>query len=74
MENITLFESFLIWLNRNKREFTVTTGIVYGHKIYKHGRYTFIELSPTEIGVSADDFYFRATNYEELIMIAKAIR
>ena len=71
---MTIFEKFLLWLYRNKREFTITTGCVYGHKIYKLGRYTVTEISANEVIIDADDFYYKATSIEDLLDIVQAIR
>lgn len=72
MENITLFESFLVWLCRNRREFTVSTGIVYGHKMYTRGQFTFVDLDDS-VMIQADSFNYRAVTLEELIKLANAI-
>lgn len=74
MENLTLFQKFVLWLLEKKQSFTITTGICYGHKIYKSGKYEFIEINEKEIVVSSDDFYIKVTTFEELIRIANAIQ
>lgn len=72
--NLTLFEQLVIWLSRNRRQFTIGSDI-YNHKVYIHGNYTFMEFSATEVGVLGTDFYFKVTNPRELgIMIDAIIR
>ena len=72
--NLTLFEQLVIWLCRNRRQFTIGSDI-YNHRVYIHGNYTFMEYSATEVGVLGTDFYFKATNLRELgIMIDAIIR
>ena len=70
----SIFEKFIVWLYRNKKDFTITTGIVYGHSIYKKGNYTFTEISPNEVIIDSDDFYLKVTSVVELIKIYSAIR
>jgi hypothetical protein len=72
---MNLFEQLLIWLYQNKLEFTITTGLAYGHKIYKTNGYTFIELDDTNIMVSSKDckFNYRATTFEEVVKLLKAL-
>ena len=70
----SIFEKFIVWLYRNKKDFAITTGIVYGHSIYKKGNYTFTEISPNEVIIDSDDFYLKATSVVELIKIYNAIR
>lgn len=72
MENITLFESFLVWLCRNRREFTVSTGIVYGHKMYTRGQFTFVDLDDS-VMIQSDSFNYKAVTLDELIKLADAI-
>ena len=72
--DLTLFEQLVIWLSRNRRQFTIGSDI-YNHRVYIHGNYTFMEYSATEVGVLGTDFYFKATNQEELrIMISAIVR
>jgi hypothetical protein len=69
---LTLFEQLTIWLCRNKRNFTIGHD-TYKHRVYIHGNYTFMEYSDTEVGVLGTDFYFKATNPEELGIMLNAI-
>ena len=72
--NLTLFEQLVIWLSRNRHQFTIGSDI-YNHRVYIHGNYAFMEYSATEVGVLGTDFYFKATNLKELrIMISAIIR
>ena len=72
--NLTLFEQLVIWLSRNRRQFTIGSDI-YNHRVYIHGNYTFMEYYATEVGESGTDFYCRATKPEELrIMISAIVR
>ena len=70
----SIFEKFIIWLYRNKKNFEITTGIVYGHSIYKKGNYTFTEISPNEVIIDSDDFYLKVTSVVDIITIFEAIR
>lgn len=70
----SIFERFIIWLYRNKKDFAITTGIVYGHSIYKKGNYTFTEISPNEVIIDSDDFYLKVTSVVDIIKIFEAIR
>ena len=74
MENVTLFENFLIWLCRNRLEFTVTTGLAYGHKMYKRGNFTFVEIDDHTVAVDGECFNYKATTLEELINLNKAMK
>ena len=72
--DLTLFEQLVIWLSRNRRQFTIGSDIC-NHRVYINGNYTFMEYSATEVGVLGTDFYFKAINPEELrIMISAIIR
>ena len=72
--NLTLFEQLVIWLSRNRRQFTIGSD-TYNHRVYIHGNYTFMEYSATEVGVFGTDFYFKVANPEELrIMISAIVR
>ena len=72
--SLTLFEQLVIWLSRNRHQFTIGSDI-YNHRVYIHGNYTFMEFSAKEVGVLGTDFYFKATNQEELrIMISAIVR
>ena len=72
--DLTLFEQLVIWLSRNRRQFTIGSD-TYNHRVYIHGNYTFMEYSATEVAVRGTDFYFKATNQEELrIMISAIVR
>ena len=70
--NLTLFEQLVIWLSRNRRQFTIGSDI-YNHRVYIHGNYTFMEYCATEVGGSGTDFYYLATNPEELRIMISAI-
>lgn len=74
MENLTLFENFIVWLCRNRSSMTITTGITYGHRIYKQGRFQFTELAPTLVVIDSDGFTYRATTLDELIKFSRAIK
>lgn len=72
--DLTLFEQLVIWLSRNRHQFTIGSDS-YNHRVYIHGNYTFMEYSATEVGVLGTDFYFKATNLKELrIMISAIVR
>ena len=70
----SIFEKFIVWLYRNKKDFAIATGIVYGHQMLKKGNYTFTEISPNEVIIDSDDFYLKVTSVVELIKIYSAIR
>ena len=70
--DLTLFEQLVIWLCRNRCQFTIGSD-TYNHRVYIHGNYTFMEYSATEVGVLGTDFYFKATNPEELGIMIDAI-
>ena len=70
--DLILFEQLVIWLSRNRRQFTIGSDI-YNHRVYIHGNYTFMEYSATEVGVLGTDFYFKATNPGELRIMISAI-
>lgn len=74
MKTLTLFEEFVLWLTQNKNSFTIDTGIVYGHKIYKQGKYQFTEINDNTVTVDSDDFNYTATTLEELIKLSRAIK
>lgn len=74
METLNLFESFVLWMVRHKNSFTISTGIVYGHKICKQGRYQFTEIDDKAVNVECDDFNYTATSLDELIKLSKAIK
>ncbi len=69
---LTLFETLILWLNRNRRQFTIGHD-TYNSRVYIHGNYTFIEYSDNEVGVLGTDFYFKATNTLELGIMLNAI-
>ena len=69
---LTLFEQLTIWLCRNKHKFTIGHD-TYKHRVYIHGNYTFMEYSAKEVAVMGTDFYFKATNPEELRIMIEAI-
>ena len=70
--DLTLFEQLVIWLSRNRRQFTIGSDI-YNHRVYIHGNYTFMEYSAKEVAVMGTDFYFKSTNPEELGIMIDAI-
>ena len=70
--DLTLFEQLVIWLSRNRRQFTIGSDI-YNHRVYIHGNYTFMEYSAKEVAVMGTDFHFKATNPEELEIMLNAI-
>lgn len=72
MEDITLFESFLVWLCRNRREFTVSTGLMYGHKMYTRGQFTFVDLGDS-VTIQSDSFNYKAVTLDELIKLSNAM-
>lgn len=69
-----LFEHLLLWLYRNRITFEITTGIVYGHKMYKTSGYTFTDLGDY-IMIQSDDgkFNYKAYTTEEVEKLLKAI-
>lgn len=69
---LTLFEQLIIWMSRNKRQFTIGHE-VYNHRVYIQGAYTFMELTDTEVAVMGTSFYYKATNFEELLKLVQAI-
>ena len=69
---LTLFEQLTIWLCRNKHKFTIGHDM-YNHRVYIHGNYTFMEYSVKEVAVMGTDFYFKATNPEELRIMIEAV-
>ena len=71
---VNLFEQLILWLYYNRQEFTITTGIVYGHKMYKYNGYTFIELDDNTIAVEGENFYYKVTNPDDLLKILRAVR
>ena len=70
--DLTLFEQLVIWLSRNRHQFTIGHD-TYNHRVYIHGNYTFMEYSAKEVGVLGTDFYFKVTNQEELRIMISAI-
>lgn len=70
----SLFEQLVLWLIKNRREFTISTGIVYGHKMYKYNGYTFIELDDDTVAVEGENFYYKVTNSDDLLKILRAVR
>ena len=70
--DLTLFEQLIIWLSRNRRQFTIDND-VYNHRVYIHGNYTFMEYSATEVGILGTGFYSKATNLKELETMIDAI-
>lgn len=73
MKEVTLFEQLVLWLLRNSSTFTITTGLMYGHKMCKLGNYTFIELGNNTVSVSSDNFNYSVTTTEELLKFARAV-
>lgn len=71
---VNLFEQLVLWLIKNRREFTISTGIEYGHKMYKYNGYTFIELDDDTIAVEGENFYYKVTNSDDLLKILRAVR
>jgi hypothetical protein len=69
---LNLFDMLIVWLGRNRRTFTVGHD-TYNHRVYIHGNYTFMEYSAKEVAVLGTDFYFKATNPEELGIMLHAI-
>ena len=69
-----LFEQLILWLYRNKIEFTIKTGLVYGHKMYKRGNFTFVEIDDHTVAVDGECFNYKATTLEELINLNKAMK
>jgi hypothetical protein len=70
--NLTLFEQLTLWLCRNRHTYTVGHEF-YNHRVYIQGAYTFMELTDTEVAVMGTSFYYKATNFEELIKLVQAI-
>jgi hypothetical protein len=69
---LTLFEQLIIWMSRNKRQFTMGHE-VYNHRIYKQGAYTFMELSDTTVAIVGMNLYYKATSLVELIKFVDGI-
>lgn len=68
----SLFEQLVLWLFKNHHEFTISTGIVYGHKMYKHNGYEFVELDDNTVSVYGDHFRYKVTTTHELIKLLEA--
>lgn len=71
--DLTLFETFVLLLCRNQRNFEITAEL-YGPRTYQLGAFTFSEYAPNVIVISSKDFYYKATNINEVIRIMNAIR
>lgn len=69
---LTLFEQLIVWMSRNKRQFTIGHE-VYNHRVYIQGAYTFMELTDTEVAVMGTNFYYKAIRFEELLKLVQAI-
>lgn len=69
-----LFEKILIYLMRNNLQVTVTTGLVYGHKMIKMGRYEFCELSDDNVSITGTDFYTHCKTFEDAMRIISCLR
>lgn len=69
---LTLFEQLIVWMSRNKRQFTIGHE-VYNHRVYIQGAYTFMELTDTEVAVMGTSFYYKAIRFEELLKLVQAI-
>jgi hypothetical protein len=69
---LNLFEQLTLWLCRNRHTYTVGREF-YSHRVYIQGDYTFMELTDTEVAVMGTSFYYKATNFEELIKLVQAI-
>jgi hypothetical protein len=70
---ITLSEEFLIWLNRNKRTFTVDTDN-YNNRTYKKGSFTFTELNCDTVMIFGSNVSYKAESVTELIRFVEGIR
>lgn len=68
----SLFEQLVLWLFKNRLEFTISTGIVYGHKMYKHNGYEFVELSDNTVSVYGENFHYTATTFHDLVKLLEA--
>lgn len=68
----SLFEQLVLWLFKNRLEFTISTGIVYGHKMYKHNGYEFVELDDNTVSVYGDRFRYKVTTTHELTKLLEA--
>ena len=69
---LTLFEQLIIWLSRNKRNFTISRG-VYTHRAYIQGDFTFLELANTTVAIMGTNFYYQAESLTELIKFVNGI-
>lgn len=69
---LTLFEQLIIWMSRNRRQFTIGHEF-YNHRVYLQGAYTFMELSKTEVAVMGTSFYYKAASLIELIKFVNGI-
>lgn len=68
----SLFEQLVLWLFKNRLEFTISTGIAYGHKMYKHNGYEFVEFDDNTVSVYGDHFRYKVTTTHELIKLLEA--
>lgn len=70
----SIFDQFVLWLIRHESKVSITTGIVYGKKIYTKGKYKFIELDSSKVSIEGPDFNLQATDLRELINFVRAIK
>lgn len=73
MNNLTLFETFILWLCRNKRAFNIEAED-NKPRMYKQSGYAFIELTTNVILIVGEHFCYQANNINDVIRIASAIR
>jgi hypothetical protein len=70
----SLFDQFVLWLIRHESKVCITTGIVYGKKIYTKGQYKFIEIDSSKICIEGPGFNQSMTKLDDLINFARAIK
>lgn len=70
----SIFDQFVLWLIRHESKVCITTGIVYGKKIYTKGQYKFIEIDSSKVCIEGPDFNLQVTDLRELINFVRAIK
>lgn len=74
MEKMTMFEEFIFWLSKNRRKFTIYTEGLSGPRMYKQGKYTFIEAAADLVIITSKNFRYKANNIDDVIRLATAIK
>ena len=70
----SIFDQFVLWIIRHESKVCITTGIVYGKKIYTKGQYKFIEIDSSKVCIEGPDFNLQVTDLRELINFVRAIK